>query len=96
VRLDFDALAMNAAYDQQVSESGIPRGSGNCATSEPSEDSWLDPEGNESGRLLCYEDGFSAIIAWTHEELLIGAETTRPGGTIKQVYNFWAGIADHV
>lgn len=91
-----DAAAMNAAYDQQVSESGIPRGSGNCATSEPSEDSWLDPEGNESGRLLCYEDGFSAIIAWTHEELLIGAETTRPGGTIKQVYNFWAGIADHV
>jgi hypothetical protein len=31
-----------------------------------------------------------------HDELLIMAEASRPGGTIKQAYRFWTGVADHV
>jgi serine/threonine protein kinase len=91
-----DAASMNAAYDGRVAEAGVTPSTGNCGAGETSEDSWLDPQGTESGRLLCYEDGFSGITVWTHDELLILAEASRPGGTIRQVYRFWAGTADHV
>ncbi len=91
-----DQASMSAAYEAEVDFSGIARGTGNCGAGEPAEDTWLDPDGAESGRLLCYEDGLSAVVTWSHEELLILAEARRPGGTIRQTYNFWAGIADHV
>jgi serine/threonine protein kinase len=91
-----DAAAMNAAYDGRVAEAGVAPSTGNCGAGETSEDSWVDAAGAESGRLLCYEDGFSGITVWTHDELLILAEASRPGGSIRQVYRFWTGIADHV
>jgi serine/threonine protein kinase len=91
-----DRSAMDAAYQTAVATAGVTQGTGNCANGETSEDTWLDPEGIESGRLLCYLDGSTAVIVWTHNELLILAETRRPAGTIQQTYNFWTGIADHV
>ena len=92
-----DAAAMNAAYDGRVAEAGVAPSTGNCGAGETSEDSWVDAAGAESGRLLCYEEGgFSGITVWTHDELLILAEASRPGGSIRQVYRFWTGIADHV
>jgi serine/threonine protein kinase len=91
-----DRPTMDAAYQAAVATAGVAQGSGNCANGETSEDTWLDPEGTESGRLLCYQDGGTAVIVWTHNELVILAETRRPAGTIKQTYNFWTGIADHV
>jgi len=91
-----DAESMNTAYDDAVASSGVTPGTGNCADGQAAEDTWLDPNEVESGRLLCYDDGGTGVIIWTHNELLILAEARRPGGTISQTYNFWAGIADHV
>jgi serine/threonine protein kinase len=91
-----DAASMQAAYDARVAEAGISPETGDCASGQPAEDSWLDPEGTESGRLLCFDDAGTGTVLWTHDELLIMAEARRPGGTIRDVYRFWRNIADHV
>jgi serine/threonine protein kinase len=90
-----DAASMDAAYDARVAEAGVSPQTGNCASGETSEDSWVDPDEAESGRLLCFED-LGGTVVWTHNDLLILAEASRPGGTIRQAYQFWTGIADHV
>lgn len=91
-----DQASMDAAYNARVDAAGVARDTGNCSAGETSEDTWLDPQNVESGRLLCYQDGGTGVIVWTHNELLILAEARRPAGTIRQTYNFWTGIADHV
>jgi hypothetical protein len=90
-----DADSMESAYDARVAAAGVSPETGNCASGETSEDSWVDPDGAESGRLLCVED-VGGTVVWTHDDLLILAEASRPGGTIQQAYRFWTGIADHV
>ncbi len=91
-----DAASMNAAYDQEVTQAGVPRETGDCSVGEASEDSWVTAEDVESGRLLCYRDGGTGVIVWSHDSRLILAEARRPAGELRDTYDFWAGIADYV
>jgi serine/threonine-protein kinase len=92
-----DQPSMQAFYDAEVSTAGVTPQTGNCAAGEASEDSWLNPGGAESGRLLCFTDQFgSSVIVWTHDTRLIVGESTRPTAEPIKHYNFWAGIADYV
>ncbi|MDQ4005652.1 MAG: serine/threonine protein kinase, partial [Actinomycetota bacterium] len=91
-----DAAAMDAAYQQRVAASGMAADTGDCSTGQPAEGTWLDPDGATSGRLLCFtNESGTPSIAWTHDELLILGEASRPIGDPVALYDFWTGIADH-
>jgi hypothetical protein len=59
-----------AAYDAQVSASGLTRNTGRCDRSTwKGEGSWHHPDGKFGGHRLCYVDGNGdSVIAWTHEK----------------------------
>jgi hypothetical protein len=91
-----DAGSMQGFYDASVNASPAIPDTGNCATGETSEDTWLDPQGATTGRLLCYfDDSGSAVLEWTHDRRLIHGEATRPDGDLAALYQDWSQIADY-
>jgi hypothetical protein len=60
--------AAKRAYDAQVRRSEIKRGSGTCsATSWGGEGRWVHGPGKPGGSRVCFFEGDSTFIAWTHE-----------------------------
>ena len=59
-----------AAYDAQVSTSGVSKNSGRCDRNQwKGEGTWRHPDGKFGGHRLCYVDGNGdSVIAWTHEK----------------------------
>jgi tRNA A-37 threonylcarbamoyl transferase component Bud32 len=67
---------VGAAYDAEVSASGVAENTGRCDRSQwKGEGEWRHPDGKFGGHRLCYVDGNGdSIVAWTHEK-------TQPGET---------------
>jgi serine/threonine-protein kinase len=77
---------LDGAYDQNRTEQGVARDSGNQC---PSDRSYNQGAGTV-GRILCYfqRDG-TAVVIWSHDSLLILGEASRDDGSVSQLLDFW-------
>ncbi len=93
----FDTPAeATAAYDATVRQSGVGAGRGDCERAVGAEHQYP-ATGPVRGRMLCYQQGSSAVLAWRDDAMRTVSRAESPeldGAQLIGSWHAWVGVAE--